>query len=232
MEIHDNIQDSEIRDPETPHEHPHRHAVLLWLVIVALLAVAGLYVLHFTQTCRNEAADTLLPALTYHQEGGLKVAYVDSDSLKAHYQLVHDLQKKLEDKYAQLNQDISTRQSKLEERANDLQQRYESKLISLTEAQKIDEQLKAEGQKLYDLNQQYSEKMADEELRLNQIYVDSINLFLERMNLKYHFDYILGYSRGGGILLAKDTLNITPMVVEGLNSEYFKRYPDSKKKTK
>ena len=92
----------------------------------------------------------------------------------------------------------------------------------------MDEQLKAEGQKLYQLNQDYTSRMSDEEQRLNQVFVDSIHNFLKRYNSKFGFDYILGYSKGGGILLAKDTLDITSTVLDGLNKEFKDKKASSK----
>ena len=202
-----------------------------WISILLGIAVIVLYILFFLNLKKNpELAQ--IPQAVYQKKGGLTIAFVNSDSIKTHYQLVKDLQQNLEAKYASLNKDITSRQSALEGKAGELQKKFDAKQISMDEAQKMDDMLKMEGKKLYDLNQQYSDKMADEEVRLNKVYIDSMNNYLKRFNKKYNFDYILGYSKGSGILFAKDTLDITKYVLEGLNDEYLTKYPESKKKSK
>lgn len=202
------------------------------LNIILILLLVVLYVLFFTHSFRQPKTQAIPEAVMYQKKGGLTIAFVNSDSIKTHYQLVKDLQKNLEDKYASLNKDITARQNALQVKAGELQRKYEARQISNDEAQKMDEMLKAEGKKLYDLNQEYSNKMSDEEYRLNTVYIDSMNNYLVRFNKKYNFDYILGYSKGGGILYARDTLDITKYVLEGLNEEYYTKYPESKKKAK
>ncbi len=199
-----------------------------WFQVLVIAALAGIYILFFLFIYGRQEKETI-QAVSFQKEGGMKIAFINSDSLKANYQLVKDLHERLESRFNHLNQDINKRQTTLESKANDLQSKYESKQISLEQAQKMDEQLKAESQQLYQLNQEYSEQMEEEELRLNQIYIDSIHSFLERFNLTYQFDYILGYSKGSGILYARDTLDITPFVVEALNKEYFLVNPESRK---
>ena len=61
------------------------------------------------------------------------------------------------------------------------------------------------------------ERFCDE---MNVILVDSITNFLNRYNLQHNYDYVLGYSKGGGILLAKDTFNITDQVLAAMNEAY------------
>ncbi|HRY32371.1 MAG TPA: OmpH family outer membrane protein [Bacteroidales bacterium] len=206
-------------------------AKIPWFQVLVMVALAGIYLLFFLFMPWKTEKETV-PTVSFQQGDGMKIALINSDSLKANYQLVKDLHERLEARFNHLNQDISKRQTSLESKANELQSKYESKLISLEQAQKMDDQLKAESQQLYQLNQEYSDQMEEEELRLNQIYIDSIHSFLKRFNLKYHFDYILGYSKGSGILFAKDTLDITPYVVEALNREYFQVNPQSKKDSK
>ncbi len=206
--------------------------LLPWLGVLALAGVIALFIWVYTTMTSISGKEPVPPVLKNSTTGGLKIAFVNSDSLKAHYQLVEDLQKKLEAKYSSLSNDMNSRQTALETKATDLQYQFDAKKISMEEAQRLDESLQIEGRKLLQLKQQYSDNMAAEEERLNMVYVDSINNFLKRLNKKYQFDYVLGYSKGGGILFARDTLDITPFVVEGLNNEYYKIYPDSKKKDK
>jgi outer membrane protein len=199
-----------------------------YLNILVLAGLVVLYILFFVQKSNQSNTVAIPAAANYMKEGGLKIAFVNSDSIKEHYQLVMDLQKNLETKFAQYDGEISRKQQLLEQQAQDLQKKYESRQISAEDAQRADEQLQAEGRKVYELNQTYSNKMAEEESKLNKVFIDSIYNFLQRYNSNNTFDYILGYSKGGGILFAKDTLDITKEVIENLNKEYLNKYPEKK----
>ena len=71
--------------------------------------------------------------------------------------------------------------------------------------------------------QQYTQRVADQEMNMNLRLVDSVTTFLRRFNKQYKFDYILGYKTGGEILIANDTLDITQTVLGALNTEYQQR---------
>ena len=51
---------------------------------------------------------------------------------------------------------------------------------------------------------------------------------MKEFNAGDKFDMVIGYSKGGGVLYAKEDLDITKSVLEGLN----KKYADDKKSGK
>ncbi len=207
---------------------PKKNPAALYLGILSLAGVVVLFILFFLKGSGSNETIPIPAAAAYSKEGGLKIAFVNSDSIKKHYKLVQDFQKNLETKYAQYDGEITRKQQALEKQAMELQKKYEARQISAEDAQRADEQLQAESRKVYELNQNYSGKMAEEEARLNQVFIDSIHNFLLRYNKNNTFDYILGYSKGGGILFAKDTLDITKEVLDNLNKEYSGKYPEKK----
>jgi len=40
----------------------------------------------------------------------------------------------------------------------------------------------------------------------------------KKFNKDKHYDFIMGYTRGAGILFANDSLDITKVVIKGINS--------------
>ncbi|MEI6575022.1 MAG: OmpH family outer membrane protein [Bacteroidota bacterium] len=194
---------------------------LVWILFGFLFAgLLGIYILYFLKP--NNVRE-LPPAAFYKKTGGITVAFVNSDTIKSKYTMVLEMQKMLEQKFATLDNELHAKQQALESKAADLQKKYDARQINQEEAAKQQELLQSESKKLYDLNQQYTSKMADEEGKMNNIFIDSIDHYLKRYNSTLKFDYILGYTRGGGILFAKDTLDITADVLKGLNEEYQKR---------
>jgi outer membrane protein len=77
-----------------------------------------------------------------------------------------------------------------------------------------------EQQKLYELREKYSAEIARQEYDLNLVLIDSLNNFLSRYNKTVNYDYILSYSRGGNILVANDSLDITNSVIKLINKEF------------
>jgi outer membrane protein len=59
---------------------------------------------------------------------------------------------------------------------------------------------------------------------MNVALIDSVMNFLKRYNDKYKFDYILGFTKGGNILFANDTLDVTQDVIKELNSAYLEKH--------
>lgn len=47
-----------------------------------------------------------------------------------------------------------------------------------------------------------------------------LNNYLREFNADKNLQFVLGYQKGGGILFANDSLNVTRQVIEGLNKAY------------
>lgn len=221
-----NMEETFVEQPEPSKEEvivkpaqPGNKLIMI-LIFILFAGLLGIYLLFFL---KKDTSPKVPAAALYHKAGGITVAFVNSDSIKSKYMMVKEMQKTLEQKFASLDGDVRVKQQALESKASELQQKYDAHLITQEEAAKQQDYLQTEGKKLYDLNQQYSARMADEENKMNNIFIDSIDNYLKRYNQMFNFDYILGYSRGGGILFAKDTLDITEDVLKGLNEEYLKK---------
>ncbi len=119
-------------------------------------------------------------------------------------------------------------QGRFEEDAAYLQQQVQQGTISEESAQTIYAKLMKEQERLYGLREQYHAELREKDINLNQVLLDSITNFLHRFNSGRKYDYILGFSAGGGILYAQDTFNITPSVLSGLNNEYDKKSGNKK----
>jgi outer membrane protein len=191
------------------------------LNVISLLGIIALFVLHF-QTGKKEAvSDKPLPP----SASSNAIVFVNSDTLRAHYTLVKEMNASLEAEYATREGDIKSRQSRYEKDAAYFQQQVQAGSLTEQSAQMIYEELMKNQQDLMSLRDRYTEEIAEKEYRMNERFVDSVYLFLERYNQEFGYDYILGYSRGSGILNAKDTLDITWDVIRKMNEEYQRNNP-------
>jgi len=190
------------------------------LSIINLLLFAGLIVLYFVVLKPKDDSGSNRAVLQKASTGSVTVAYVNSDSILKHYDLVKSMRDELEAKTTRLETELKKKQQTFEKDAAYFQEQVAKKTISEASAQEIYGQLMNEQQKLYDLREQYSAELSKQEFDLNNLLLDSLNNFLGRYNKKVGFDYIMSYNRGGSILTANDSLDITNEVIKLLNEEY------------
>lgn len=201
---------------ETIKSEPKKNWNLIFTIINGILLI-GLIVLYFI-ILKPDNSEILINGVS----GKAKIAYVNSDSILAHYDLVKSMRDELQQNTASLENELKNKQTAFERDAAYFQDQVNKKSISEQSAQEIYGKLMNEQQKIYSLREQYSSQIAQKEFAMNQLLLDSLNNFLKRYNTKYKFDYILSYTRGGSILTANDSLDITKEVIESLNTEFKK----------
>lgn len=198
------------------------------LNIILLIGLAALYVIHFQgKRMTEKELPKPLPVLQ-STSGAPTIVFINSDTIKENYLFVKEIKEKLKKRYKQMEGVIANKQAELERKEKSLQNKMELKIIDRTEAEKLYANLQIEAKELYELNDKYTNQLAEEEYNLNIQYMDSVLNYLERFNKNYNYDYILGYTRGSGILFAKDTLDITNQILDALNKEYEAKMTEKK----
>ena len=193
---------------------------LLALGVVALTACTG----------NKEAAEVDNKAATEVEPTGIKVAYVEVDSLMSQYQFCKDHNLLLNKKGENAQKTLAEKQRVLQNHANALQKKYESNgFTTRDELERAQNSLAREQQDLAELEQRLMNELANEQAQLTLEMRDSIQAFLKTYNKGKKFDYILSRS-GDNILLANPKYDITKEVVAGLNKRY-KAKPEVKKAT-
>lgn len=157
------------------------------------------------------------PAITtQHALPESAIVFVNSDSLLNNYDLFNVLKINIEAKQDSIDR-------LLKGRANDLEreiQIYQKQAIGMTdmEKQQTEERLMQKQQALMQLKEELLGMLGDEEAALNDSIHNNLIGYLREFNTIKNYNYILGYQKGGGILLANDALDITGVVLEGLNA--------------
>jgi len=196
-----------------------------WLLAMNLLMLFGLivlYVLFFTSGSKN--GDSIAGAVAKANRGSISVAFVNNDSILNNYDLVKKMRADLEAKGKRLEGEVAAKQKAFEKDAAYFQEQVQKKTISEQSAQEIYGQLQQNQQKIYELRDRYAAELQQSEMDMNVSLLDSVMNFLQRYNENYKFDYILGFTKGGNILLANDTLDISDDVLKELNIEYQKKH--------
>jgi len=211
---------------ETTNETTGNKKSLPIFSIVLAVGLAVLYFLHFTGDSDeshpaqiSQSEPVVIPAA---QSGS--IAFVNSEEILLQYKLVSKLTGKLDREKQIRDTDFSKKQSEYEQEATYFQEQVQKQSISEQSAQEIYQQLMIKQEDLYSLQQQYGNELAEMEFEMNVVLLDSVKNYLERLNTKTKFDYILKYDATGSVFVAKDTFDITPQVIEGLNNEYDLKY--------
>ena len=173
--------------------------------------------------CNNKSeeaeSESAAPAET-EENTGLKVAYIEIDSLMSQYQFCVDYNLLLNQKSDNAANTLQQKQRALQQHANALQKKYESNgFTTRDELERAQNQLAKEQQDLAELDQRLTNELAMENAKLNEELRDSIQAFLKVYNKTKKFDYIFS-RQGDNILLANKSLDITNEVVAGLNKRY------------
>lgn len=187
------------------------------LNVVLLVAVAILYVLHFKGAGEQPASveSPLVKALPVLPGG---IVYVNSDSLLDNYQYFKHKKAELEARQEKIKAELNAESSRLKQDAADYQEKAPG--MSELQRQQTEEELMSRQQKLMDRKDQLLGQLDEEQGRSSEELYSRLADFLKKMNTEKKYNFVLGYSRGGGILFANDSLDITSQVLDGLNKEY------------
>lgn len=167
----------------------------------------------------RESVKPVLPDLTV-DESNLPIAYVDRDVLMKEYLYVKQIDNQLKSTY-NTNQDrLSRDQKSLYERAQDVQQQGESRMISPAEYESKMNKLAEEEQSLKMRAQKLSESMSSQQMELFAKLQGKIDAYLKKYSSEFHYSYILTTGGMSSVLYASDSLNITDEIIEGLNADY------------
>jgi len=198
--------------------------ILLTLNLVTLAGIIILFILYFTNAGNKNGTSS--GAVAKANTGAISVAFVNNDSILSNYELVKKMRADLEAKGRRLEGEVAAKQKAFEKDAAYFQEQVKKKAISDQSAQEIYGQLQQNQQGIYQLRDRYAAELQQSEMDMNVALIDSVMNFLKRYNDKYKFDYILGFTKGGNILYANDTLDVTKDVIIELNKAYLEKHGD------
>ncbi|HPF00556.1 MAG TPA: OmpH family outer membrane protein [Bacteroidales bacterium] len=156
-------------------------------------------------------------------DGGLNIAYVESDSIMTQYDLVDTLKGDLVKLNDSLDKDFTKRQEGFQARVNLFQQNVQNgKIQTKDDYSRQESALAAEQEQLMNLRDSYLAQVQQKQIAMNNQILDSIVSIIKQYPEEFPYDYVLDYNSGTGILYANDKLNITVKVVDRLNKEYNK----------
>lgn len=159
----------------------------------------------------------LLPLLLYFSFLRQKISYVDSGKLMTGYKAMVEARSEFEKKQKTWQANVDS----LTQEVQNAIARHEKTLATGTENEKrLSRELITTRQKqLYDYQTAISQNSSQEEQRLTQNVLSTVNAYLLRYGKKHGYKLILVASNGN-IAYADPAMDITDIIVENLNKEY------------
>lgn len=150
---------------------------------------------------------------------GLKIAYVEVDSIMSQYNYWKDVTKLMQGKEANIQKTLQGKQQTLQQAAANFQQGVQANKYSQGEAQQIQANLQRQAQEGDALQQRLGAEYQKEAAGYNKALSDSIHHFLAEYNKDKKYSIIFA-KQGDNILYAQNAYDITKEVVAGLNKRY------------
>ncbi len=194
--------------------------VNLTLNIVLLLAVAVLYVLHFTG---NKTDNTVSSEDSRITAGSGDIVYINLDTLVNQYDMYNDLRTELESKVSAIDNDLNKKGRALENDVKSFEDKMQKGLLTYSQAESMRNDLMTRDQELRNLSQQKQMELANEESVMYNRVMDAIKTYVDNYNKEKQYSLILTTTAAtNSVINGEQGRNITNEIINGLNQEYIK----------
>ena len=192
----------------------------MFLAAVAVVALAS---------CNNASPKMdEQPVAADNNNSGLKIAYVEVDSLMTQYEFCKEFTLTLQKKSNNARNTLNQKGQQLQSAAANFQQKLQNNgFTSREQAESQQAAIQRQQQSLQELQARLENELAQETAKYNEALRDSLMNFLNAYNKDKKYDLILT-KQGDNILYAAKRFDITSDVINGLNKRY-KKAPAAKK---
>ena len=183
--------------------------------ILYTLVIAGLMA-----SCNNAGSKMDEQPAAGGSTTGMKIAYVEVDSLMTQYDFAKDYSVTLEKKSNNARNTLTQKGNALQAAVNNFQQKINNNgFQSREQAAGVQAAIERQQRDLQELQARLENELASETAKFNVALRDSLQNFLKAYNKDKHFDLILSKA-GDNLLWADKKFDITNDVINGLNKRY------------
>ena len=151
---------------------------------------------------------------------GMKIAYVEVDSLMTQYDFAKDYSVTLQKKSNNARNTLTQKGNALQAAVNNFQHKLNNNgFQSREQAASVQAAIERQQRDLQELQGRLEGELASETAKFNEALRDSLQNFLKAYNNDKHYDLILSKA-GDNILMADKKYDITVDVINGLNKRY------------
>ncbi len=158
-----------------------------------------------------------------NKESSGKIAFIDLEEFYDRYEFYKQGLKNIERSIENKQNQLISKQKALEEEFMKYQQTAPT--LSETYRKTKEQQLMEQEQELFKLRDELQQQQENEFNNFNVSLLKKVDDYVKDLSKKKQYDYVFTYTKGGPSIMvyAKDSLDITGEVVEGLNRAYRKK---------
>ena len=183
------------------------------------LAALAFIVLFSQCAGKTDNQTTNAPAQANAELSGMKIAYVEIDTLLAKYNFCIDLNEAMVKKSENVRMTLNQKATSLNKEKQDFQKKVENNaFLSQDRAQQEYNRLVKLEQDLQELSNKLQNGLMEENNKNSLQFRDSINAFLKEYNKTHGYSLIFSNTGFDNLLYADSTFNITKEIVDGLNA--------------
>jgi outer membrane protein len=171
-----------------------------------------------TVGCKNDTGEAATASTT--QATASRIVYVNTDTLLTNYDYYKDVVKEFENKRFAAENELQRRSKSFQNEVALFQRQAQAGGMSQQQGQTKQQQLAAKEQDIMMYRDNTSSALAEEQAGKTDELISNIQDYLKKYNEDDLYDMVIGYSKGGGVLYAKEKMDITAEVLKGLNKEY------------
>ncbi|MDD3038202.1 OmpH family outer membrane protein [Bacteroides sp.] len=186
------------------------------------LAALAFIVLFSQCTGKTDNQTATAPTQTANAElSGMKIAYVEIDTLLSKYNFCIDLNEAMVKKSENVRLTLTEKSNALRKDQQEWQKKYENNaFLSPERAQQEYNRLAKMEQDLQELSNKLQNGLMEENNKNSLLFRDSINAFLKEYNKTHRYNLIFSNTGFDNLLYADSAFNITKEIVDGLNARY------------
>ena len=185
--------------------------------IIRLASVA--FIATMMLACANQDEENNVKATDTNSEAqtGLKIAYINADTLTSQYKFCKDYTLILEKKEKNIQATLNSKAQALQNAAANFQQKLQENAYTRERAEQVQAALQKQEADLQALQQRLAADFENEQAKFLMAFQDSVKNYLKAYNKKKKYDLILNKAT---ILEGSDKFDITDEIVKGLNKAY------------
>jgi outer membrane protein len=185
----------------------------LSLILNAILfvAVAVLYFLFLSG--KKDASTTSVKA-----PSGLKIAYINSDSVLKYYDYFKDNKSILEAKGKKLDSDLQNRAQSLQNDINAYQRNVSN--LTIGQAKAVEEDLTKKQQNFRLYQQSIEQELLNDQSKMNAALYGKITEFLKKYAQDSNLEIVFKFDTSSDVLYGSAGTDISQDVIKGLNEQY------------
>lgn len=192
------------------------------LFSAAVLAGLSLIAASCNNTQQNTTGENKAPEATAAQGA---IVYFNLDTILNDYDMANDLRSVVETKVNSINQEVTRRRNKIEKDIKTFSDKLNKGLLTQSVAQTQNQKL-VEQQQSFEAyaSQKQQEILEEQQVMMNQI-ADAINNYIAEFNADGKYAMIIatqGDILSTPVVAADPALDITDILLEGLNAAYVK----------